>query len=83
MTRRIIAKENDLLSSVCTVKILYQEFLRYALFLRNVFYIWMHKTFRTLLFLCELSHQQRNNKSNRAAGYKIFDVNAHKDIIRL
>ena len=56
-----IAKENDLVSSICIVKILYQEFLRYALFLRNVFCIWMRKTFRTLLFLCEVSHQQRNN----------------------
>ena len=51
-----IAKENDLVSSICihVVKILYQEFLRYALFLRNVFCIWMRKTFRNLLFLCEL-----------------------------
>ena len=28
----VIAKENDLASSLCRVKILYQEFLRYALF---------------------------------------------------
>ena len=62
-----IAKENDLVSSVRIVKILYQEFLRYALFLRNVFCIWMHKTFITLLFLCELSHQLRNNIGGIAA----------------
>ena len=37
---------------------------------------------RTLLFLCELSHQQRNNTSGLAARYKIFGVNAHKEIIR-
>ena len=47
-----IAKENDLVSSICIVKILYYEFLRYALFLHNVFYIWMRKTFRTLLVFC-------------------------------
>ena len=51
-----IAKENDLVSSICIVKILYQAFLRYALFSRNVFCIWMRKKIRTLLFLCELSH---------------------------
>ena len=39
------------------------------------------QTFRTLLFLCELSHQQRNNISGLAARYKIFGVNAHKEII--
>ena len=27
-----IAKENDLVSSICIVKILYREFLRYAFF---------------------------------------------------
>ena len=64
------------------VKILYQEVLRYALFLRNVFCIWMRKTFITLLFLDDLSHQQRNNISGLAARYKIFGVNAHKEIIR-
>ena len=32
-----IAKENDLVSSICIVKILYQAFLRYALFSRIVF----------------------------------------------
>ena len=78
-----IAKENDLVNSICIVKILYHEFLRHALFLRNVFCIWMRKTFRTLLFLCELSHQQHNNISGLAARYKIFGVNAHKEIIRL
>ena len=77
-----IAKENDLVRSIYVVKILYQEVLRYALFLRNIFCIWMRKTFITLLFLCELSHQQRNNISGLAARYKIFDVNAHKEIIR-
>ena len=74
-----IAEENDLVSSICIVKILY-EFLRYALFLRNVFCIWMRKTFRTLLFLCELSHQQHNNISGLTAKYRIFGVNAHKEI---
>ena len=78
----VIAKENDLVSSIYIVKLLYQEVLRYALFLRNVFYIWMRKTFITLLFLCELSHQQHNNISGLAARYKIFSVKAHKDIIR-
>ena len=73
-----IAKENDLVSSICIVKILCQEVLRYALFLRNVFCIWMRKTFITLLFLCELSHQQRNNISGLATRYKIFGVDAHK-----
>ena len=63
-----IAKENDLVSSLCIVKIVYPEFLRYALFfLRNVFCIWMRKTFRTLLFLCELSNQPCNNISGLAA----------------
>ena len=76
-----IAKENDLVSSICIVKIL-NEFLRDALFLRNVFCIWMRKTFRTLLFLCELSHQQHNNISGLAARYKIFYVNAHKEIVK-
>ena len=74
-----IAKANDLVSSMCIIRILY-EFLRYALFLRNVFCIWMRKTFRTLLFLCELSNQQHNNISALAARYKIFGVNAHKEI---
>ena len=41
-----IAIENDLVSSICIVKILYHEFLRYALFLRNAFCIWMRKIFR-------------------------------------
>ena len=77
-----IAKENDLVRSICIVNILYQEFLRYALFLRNVFCIWMRKTFRTLLFLFELSYQQRNNTSGLAARYKLFGVNALKEIIR-
>ena len=77
-----IAKENDLVSSIYIVKILYQEVLRYALFLRNVFCIWMRKTIITLLFLCELSHQQRNNISGLAARNKIFGVNAYKEIIR-
>ena len=38
----------------------------------------MRKTFITLLFLCELSHQQHNNISGLAARYKIFSVNAQK-----
>ena len=36
----------------------------------------------TTLFLCELSHQQRNNISDLAAKYKMFGVNSHKEIIR-
>ena len=40
------------------------------------------QTFGTLLFLCELSHQQHNNISGLAARYNIFGVNAHKEIIR-
>ena len=78
----VIAKENDLVSSIYIVKLLYQTVLRYALFLRNVFCIWMRKTFITLLFHFELSHQQHNNISGLAARYKIFSVNAHKEIIR-
>ena len=77
-----IAKENDLVSSIYIVKILYQEVLRYALFLRrNVFCISMSKTIITLLFLCELSVQQRNNISGLSARDKIFGVTAHKEII--
>ena len=76
-----IAKSNDLLSSICIVKILYPEFLCYALFLQNVFCIWMRKKIRTLLFLCEIPHLQYNNISGLAARYKIFGVNAHKEII--
>ena len=80
----VIAKENDLVSSIYIVKLLYQDVLRYVFFffLRNVFCIWMRKTFITLLFLCELSHQQHNNISCLAARYKIFNVSAHKEIIR-
>ena len=37
MTRRVNAKENDLVSATCIVEILCQAFLRYALFSRNVF----------------------------------------------
>ena len=73
-----IAKDNDLVRSICIVKIQYQEFLRYALFLRNAFCIWMRKKFKTVLFLCELSYQQHNNITGLAARYKIFGVNAHK-----
>ena len=76
-----IAKENDLVSSICIVKILYPEFLRYALFLQNVFCIWMRKKIRALLFLCELPHLQYDNISSLAARYKIFGVNAHREII--
>ena len=73
-----IAKENDLVSSICILKKLYQAFSQYALFSRNVFCIWMRKTiFRTLLFLCELSHSAII-VSGLAARYKIFGVNAHK-----
>ena len=68
----VIAKENDLVSSIYIVKLLYQEVLLYALFLRNVFCIWMRKAFITLLFLCELSHQQHNNIRGLAARYKIL-----------
>ena len=46
-----IAKENDLVISICIVKILYQEFLRYTLFLQNVFCIWMHKNLEPYYFL--------------------------------
>ena len=77
-----IAKENDLVSSIYIAKLLYQEVLRYALFLRNVFCIWMRKTVISLLFLCELSHQQHNNISGLAARYELLGVNAHKEIIR-
>ena len=50
--------------------------------LRHVFCFWTRKKCRTLLFLCELSHQQRNNISGLAARYKIFDVNTHNEKIR-
>ena len=62
-------------------KILYQEFLRYALFLRHVVCIWMRKKLETYYFLCELSHQQRNNISGISARYTLFGVNGHKKII--
>ena len=39
-------------------------------------FIRVRKTFRTLLFLCE------TNISGLAARYKVFGVNAHKEIIR-
>ena len=38
---------------------------------RHVFCIWMSKQFRTWLFLCYRSHQQRNNIIGLAARYKI------------
>ena len=62
-------------------KILYQEFLRYALFLRHVVFIWMRKKLEPYYFLRELSHQQRNNISGISAKYKLFGVNGHKEII--
>ena len=34
-----IAKENDLVSSLCIVKILYKEFLRYALFFCDMYFV--------------------------------------------
>ena len=77
-----IAKENDLVSSLCIVKYYIRSFYIMLCILRNVFCIWMRKTFRTLLFLCELLNQQRNNISGLAAKCKIFGVNAHKEIIR-
>ena len=46
------------------------------------FVFWISKKFRTLLFLCELSRQQRNNIIGIAARYKIFGVKAHKEIIK-
>ena len=77
-----IAKENDLISSICTVKILYHEFLRYALLLRNVFCIWMSKQFRTLLFLCEHSHQIFCILQLGHLCYCAVGVKAHKEIVR-
>ena len=62
-------------------KILYQEFLRYALFLRYVVCIWMHKKLEPYYFLFELSRQQRNNISGISARYKLFGVKGHKEII--
>ena len=38
---------------------------------------------KNFLFLCELSHQQRNNISGLAARYNIYGLNAHKEIIIL
>ena len=78
-----IAKENDLLSSICIVKILYQEFYVMLCFCEMYFVFRCAKKFRILLFLCEFSHQQRNNISGLAARYKIFGVNAHKEIINV
>ena len=75
----VIAKENDLVSSNYYIRRLY---VMLCFFLRNVFCIWMRKTFITLLFLCEFSHQQHNNISGLAASYKIFNVKAHEEIIR-
>ena len=40
-----IAKENDLVSSICIVKILYQEILHYALFLQTVFFFFFFFVF--------------------------------------
>ena len=62
-------------------KILYQEFLCYALFLPHVVFIWMHKKLEPYYLLCELSHQQRNNISGISARFKLFGVNGHKEII--
>ena len=62
-------------------KILYQEVLRYALFLRHVVCIWMREKLEPYYFLCELSPQQRNNISGISARYKLFGVNGHKEII--
>ena len=50
-------------------------------FCNMYFVVWMRKKNRTL-FLSWLSHQQRNNISGLAARYKIFGVNAHKEILR-
>ena len=62
-------------------KILYQEFLLYALFLRHVVCIWMRKKLEPFHFLFELSHQQRNNINGISARYKLFGVNGNKEII--
>ena len=43
--------------------------------------LYFAQKFRTLLFLCELPHRQRNNISGLVARYKIFGVNDHKGII--
>ena len=47
------------------------------IFAKCIFYLDAQKI-RTLLFLFELSFQQRNNISGPATRYKIFGVNAHK-----
>ena len=41
----------------------------------------MRKKLEPYYFLCELSHQQRNNISGKSARYKLFGVNGHKEII--
>ena len=77
-----IDKENDLLSSICIVKILYQEFYVMPCFC-EMYFVFGCATFRTLSFLCELSHHEHNNISGLAARYKIFSVNSKKEIIRV
>ena len=49
--------------------------------MRHVVCIWMRKKLEPCYFLCELSHQQRNNISGISARYKLFGVNGHKEII--
>ena len=66
-----ISEKNDLVSSICIVKILYKEFLRYALFLQNVFCICMHKNLEPYDFLWA-STPTAHNISGLAAIYKIF-----------
>ena len=41
----------------------------------------MRQKLEPYYFLCELSHQQRNNISGISAKYKLFGVNGHKEII--
>ena len=57
-------------------KILYQEFLRYALFLRYGFCIWMRKKIEPYYFFVSFHTNSAINISSLAARYKIFGVNA-------
>ena len=75
------AKENELVSSLCIVKYCIRSSY-VMLCICDMYFVFRCAKIRTLSFLCELSYQQHNNISGQAARYKIFGVNAHKEIIQ-
>ena len=76
-----IAKENNLVSSICIEKnIIPLSFYVMLCFCEMCFVFGCAKHLEPYYFF--LSHQQHNNISGLAARYKIFGVNAHKEIIR-